>query len=515
MFSKLKLLPSSIIFTAFFCVSQTTPIPDINFEQALIDVGIDDVIDGSVLTSTIAAVQRLEIDGHQISDLTGIEDFTGLTILDCSNNLLSNLNLSNNPLLEELYCHANRLTGINTSQNTNLKILWCYNNRLSTINIANNPNLISFICSNNLLTAANVSSNANLVIFICDFNQITSLDVSQNLQLDFLTCSNNLLSNLDLSNNINLQQLRCNFNTLGTLNLFNNVELFRLHCHSNLLTNLNIASNSKLSDLICNNNQLTDLNVSNNYSLRELTCFNNNLETLDVSKNEQLVYLDCHSNNLCTLDLRNNRNNNLAFLDATSNPSLACIFVDNVSYSDSYWAGFVDGISNFVSSEEACSAVNPLTPPVDSLENFNGTSYTLPALLNGLYFTEPNGNGMQLSAGDIISSSQTIYIYNENGCFTNQSSFTVFITNSSLFIPRFFTPNADGNNDEWRVIDLENTINTISIYNRYGKLLKFLTDNTQSWDGTFNSMPLPNDSYWYTIVFNDAQVLTGYFALKR
>jgi len=66
---------------------------------------------------------------------------------------------------------------------------------------------------------------------------------------------------------------------------------------------------------------------------------------------------------------------------------------------------------------------------VDSIENQTVCeSYTLPSLTNGNYFTDINGTGTALNAGDVITSSQTIYIYNTVGTCTNQSSFTVTIT---------------------------------------------------------------------------------------
>lgn len=67
------------------------------------------------------------------------------------------------------------------------------------------------------------------------------------------------------------------------------------------------------------------------------------------------------------------------------------------------------------------------SPEVDVLPTvFVCTSYTLPALTNGNYFTGTGGTGIQLSAGDVISTSSTIFIYNEdvNGC-SNESSLRI------------------------------------------------------------------------------------------
>lgn len=64
------------------------------------------------------------------------------------------------------------------------------------------------------------------------------------------------------------------------------------------------------------------------------------------------------------------------------------------------------------------------TAPADV---FECTSYILPALANGNYFTEANGGGTQLAPGTAITSTQTIYIYNQMAACASQSSFKVFI----------------------------------------------------------------------------------------
>lgn len=71
--------------------------------------------------------------------------------------------------------------------------------------------------------------------------------------------------------------------------------------------------------------------------------------------------------------------------------------------------------------------VNPL-PNVDSLPNFVtcvDNPMSLPALTNGNYFTETGGSGSQLNAGDIITATQTIFIYNFDGTCPNETSFIV------------------------------------------------------------------------------------------
>ena len=107
--------------------SRYTCIPDLNFEQALIDLGIDSdgTINGRVLTSDISGITYLNLSGKNISDLTGIEDFTSLTSLNCNNNQLSSLDVSSNTSLTGLSCIGNQLTSLDVTQNTLLIQLVC------------------------------------------------------------------------------------------------------------------------------------------------------------------------------------------------------------------------------------------------------------------------------------------------------------------------------------------------------------------------------------------------------
>lgn len=85
-------------------------------------------------------------------------------------------------------------------------------------------------------------------------------------------------------------------------------------------------------------------------------------------------------------------------------------------------------------------------------------------------------------------------------------------------IPKFFTPNGDGQNDYWNVKGVSvnfNANSTIYIYDRYGKLLKQITASSQGWDGTFTGQPLLSDDYWYTIQLDDGREAKGHFSLKR
>ncbi|WP_456441004.1 T9SS type B sorting domain-containing protein [Psychroserpens sp.] len=73
--------------------------------------------------------------------------------------------------------------------------------------------------------------------------------------------------------------------------------------------------------------------------------------------------------------------------------------------------------------------LNIFTSEVDDLTDQNVCSeYTLPALTNGNYFPAPGGTGTPLNPGQVITMTQTIYIFNSVGTCTSESDFTVTIS---------------------------------------------------------------------------------------
>ena len=243
---------------------------------------------------------------------------TVLTSLDCYRNQLISLDVSKNTVLISLDCSNNQLTSINVSNNTYLKTLYCSNNRLTTtINVMNNPHLTSLDCSLNQLTSLDVTKNTYLSSLTCSGNQLTSLDISKNEFLGYLDCGYNQLTSLDVSQKKYLQQFYCSNNQLTSLNVSNNTELYWLFCYNNQLTSLNVSNNTKLDDLRCYGNPLTSLDVSKNTELTRLYCNDNQLTSLDVSKNTKLTKLECNANHFSRLDVSNNTK--LKELRCTSN----------------------------------------------------------------------------------------------------------------------------------------------------------------------------------------------------
>ena len=133
-----------IIIPFLIFSQQTTYVPDNNFEQALIDLGYDNIIDNYVLTNNINTIISLDIGYLSIYDLIGIEDFTALEILLFNNNELTQVDLSQNINLKELKCYNNQLTELDVSQNTLLEHLGCAGNQLTELNTLQNTLLKIF-----------------------------------------------------------------------------------------------------------------------------------------------------------------------------------------------------------------------------------------------------------------------------------------------------------------------------------------------------------------------------------
>ncbi|MDC3390559.1 leucine-rich repeat domain-containing protein, partial [Flavobacteriales bacterium] len=186
-------------------MAQQTYVPDDNFEQAVINLGYDNVLDDSVLTANIDTISTLFVGWLQISDLTGIEDFTALTYLDCSYNGITSLDVSGLTALTVLHCDNNNIPNLSLSTNTALTTLTCNDTYLTSLDVSNNTSLEYLDCSHsyNQLTSLDVSANTSLEYLDCSQNQLTSLDVSANTSLEYLDCSQNQLTSLDLRNGNN------------------------------------------------------------------------------------------------------------------------------------------------------------------------------------------------------------------------------------------------------------------------------------------------------------------------
>tara|TARA_B100000959_G_C14943963_1_gene609071 strand:+ start:55 stop:1365 length:1311 start_codon:yes stop_codon:yes gene_type:complete len=353
----------------FGIAEQQTYVPDDNFEQALINLGYDNILDNYVLTSNINTINYLGVGGQNIHDMTGIEDMVSLKTLYCDQNQISSIDVTNLLALENLGCGCscsggNLLTTLDVSQNVNLKWLQCEQNNLTVLDVTNNPllehleigwNPISTIdlLSNPLLkyfdlynyplatlTAIDISNNPELEHFNVGCNQITSVDLTNNNKIKYLCVSSNILYSLDVTNIPNLETLLCGhtwFTNYGgqiaSLDLTNNPLLNRLHCEGNRIAGvLDLSNNPLITWLTCENNEITSLDISNLSLLTAITCNDNQLTELNLANGNNISFVSNYPANPSASPA----------LDVRNNPNLTCINVDDPAYSMLNWTT-IDG----------------------------------------------------------------------------------------------------------------------------------------------------------------------------
>ncbi len=167
----------------------TVAIPDQAFEQALIDLNLDDALDGTVLVDNIDFVQDLQIDAKGIADLTGIAAFTALENLNIRENALTNLDLRSNTALLFVWVEDNELESINVDGLTLLEKIGADRNQLTQIDVSNNTALQLLNVPENLIEGINVSNNSALSDFNVTGNPLDCILVSpeqlDNIPLDW------------------------------------------------------------------------------------------------------------------------------------------------------------------------------------------------------------------------------------------------------------------------------------------------------------------------------------------
>jgi gliding motility-associated-like protein len=173
---------------------------------------------------------------------------------------------------------------------------------------------------------------------------------------------------------------------------------------------------------------------------------------------------------------------------------------------------FTDSVSVTTSSAPASLSVVLTTPA------FSSGLATIEAIATGGFgIYEYSLNALDWQSSPIFSGlengSYTVYARDIQGCDLLVSDAIQTIT-----YPNYFTPNGDGYNDTW-VIRLPSEYNgLITIYDRYGKLIKQISSYGAGWDGTFNGIALPSTDYWFKVEYtenNKRKEFKSHFSLKR
>jgi hypothetical protein len=257
-----------------------------NFPDAVLIIDDDFYIDGTY--ESIQQTEYVYLGFQDISDLTGIEAFSNLTILDCSYNQI--VSLGDLPLsLEELICNDNNLTSISQIP-SNVWILNCTNNFLQTLPML--PEGLELLnCRNNALIELPELPMMLKALF-CEKNYLTQLPQLPSSLLE-LNCSENLLTGLPTIP-ASVYYVNCTYNQITALPSLSSFY-GSFFCDFNQISSIPALSQN-IFEFGCSNNQLTELpSLPNN--LLYLGCAWNQLTVLpDLPQG--LLSLWCAYNNI-------------------------------------------------------------------------------------------------------------------------------------------------------------------------------------------------------------------------
>ena len=298
-------------------------IPDSKFKAYLLGI-CDNDKDGEISEAEAKTVTLISCSSMDISSLSGIENFTNLIRLNCNNNVLTSLDLSDNKKLTEINCYGNKLTSLDVTGCVALGRLICGANDLTSLNVSKNSALTYLDLTNNYITELNVRNNPLLSTIICTGNPSIKiyLNNSQNPtitgaasiekddapgvtfddtifeRLIILEYDKNNDGIISITEAEAITELFCNnlgIKSLKGIEMFGNLR--ELDCSRNNISGaLDLSNNIKLTHVACSDNEITSLDVSTCASLSFLMCSANKLSSLDLSLNKSLRFLDCEDN---------------------------------------------------------------------------------------------------------------------------------------------------------------------------------------------------------------------------
>lgn len=114
----------------------------------------------------------------------------------------------------------------------------------------------------------------------------------------------------------------------------------------------------------------------------------------------------------------------------------------------------------------------------------------------------------------------TVIGLNEWGCRDTANTTVSVDYTMNEFVPSVFSPNGDGKNDIFRIINLKyQKLVEFRVFNRWGKEIYNNPDPTKGWDGTYNGVPQDPGVYNYVIRVNvpsaEQKVFKGNITLVR
>lgn len=104
----------------------------------------------------------------------------------------------------------------------------------------------------------------------------------------------------------------------------------------------------------------------------------------------------------------------------------------------------------------------------------------------------------------------SVGVYDSNGCYDTASVKIDVLLKTSIQIVSVFTPNGDGINDYWKILNIGTFGKCeVKIFNRWGDEIYTSSDYKNDWDGKRGGKSLPEGTYYYIINTSNAGTFTG------
>lgn len=362
-------------------------IPDANFKSYLVGNSAINTNGNAEIECTEANnyMGTIDVQGLAISNLTGIEQFL---------------------LIDTLIAHSNDLIGVDLTSNTQLRQLDLSGNDLLSIDLSQCVNLIDLNLVDNDLSAVDITNNTMLEEVNVMFNQLNSLDVSNHLSLKSLRFDGNNISMLNVASNLVLSVLTFDNNNVGLIDISQNPLLSILTFRNNVAANIVFGGTTSITRICGENNALTNVDLSAQTLLEQVNLSNNNLSSLNVA---------------------NGNNVNISIFNTTNNSNLACIQVDDATYSTNNWididanTSFSANCSNTSNIDEHAQSINIYPIPTENYLNIeNSLNFSNIQLLDMSGKILYNGQNNVIDMGDFSNGVYLIKIFSDLGTITKK-----------------------------------------------------------------------------------------------
>lgn len=294
----------------------------------------------------------LDLSDHEILEDIKISDNSNLNYLNLSDTNVSEVNLDGVGQLEEFLSNNTKLKKLNVSGAPNLLILEINNNLLTDIDLSNNLNLTKIDLSYNKQISNIDTFNSNKIesINIKD-TSIKNLNSLPLEYIQYLNANNTDIKQLDLSRSSFIRELYLRNTDISELLINQSTTIESIDISNTPITKLNIfhrenlkkfhANNTKLSSInLSYSNNLEEINVNNNLNLKTLNVSHSKIKNLDLEKAYKLENIYANNTLASTINIPDSKdiisltaNNNQNLKDINYQPLESLLNID-ISYTD-------------------------------------------------------------------------------------------------------------------------------------------------------------------------------------